>query len=64
MISKHDATYVTPKLIYGQEVVMAVEINLQECRVARQSALSAIEYTELMMDRIDETLESQFRALG
>jgi hypothetical protein len=35
-----------------------VEINLQACGVARQSALSTVEYTELMMDRIDETPES------
>jgi hypothetical protein len=36
---------------------------LQACRVARQSALSVVEYTKLMMDMIDETLESQFRVL-
>jgi hypothetical protein len=63
-ISKHGATKVSPfELVYGQEAILPVEINLQACRVARQSALSAVQYAELMIDRIDEIPESRFRAL-
>jgi hypothetical protein len=58
MTSKQGATKVTPfKLIYGQEAMFCVEINLQTCRVVEQEALSTIEYAELMMDRIDEIPE-------
>jgi hypothetical protein len=52
--SQHSATKVTPfELVYGQEAILLVEINLQTCRVAKLGALSAEEYTEAMMDRID-----------
>lgn len=43
--------------------VLPVEINLQACRVAQQNALSAMEYTELMMNRIDGIPESRFKAM-
>jgi hypothetical protein len=63
-VSKHGATKVTPfELVYGQEAVLPVEVNLQACRVAKQNALSIEEYKHLMMDKIDETPESRFRAL-
>jgi hypothetical protein len=56
--SRHSATKVTPfELVYCQEVVLPVEINLQTCRVTKEDTLSAKEYTEGMMDRIDELLE-------
>jgi transposase InsO family protein len=62
--SKHDATKVTPfELVYDQEVVLPVEINLQTYRVSGQEILSAVYYAELMLDKIDEVLESRFRAL-
>jgi transposase InsO family protein len=57
--SKHGATKVTSfKLVYGQEALLPVEINLQACRVALQNSLSAKEYTGLMMDQVDEVSES------
>lgn len=63
-ISKHGATQVTPfELVYGQEAVLPVEINLQVFRVARQNDLSAIDYTNLMMDRIDDVSEERLKAL-
>jgi hypothetical protein len=43
--------------------VLPVEVNLQACRVARQNDLSAKEYTDLMMDRLDEAEESRFEAM-
>jgi hypothetical protein len=53
--SKHGATKVTPfELVHGQEAALPMEINLQTCRVAKQDALSVVEYNELMMDRIYE----------
>jgi hypothetical protein len=63
-ISKHGATKVTPfELVFGQEAVLPVEVNLQGCRVEAQDALSAKEYHELMMDRIDEVTNGQLIAL-
>jgi hypothetical protein len=63
-VSKHDATKVTPyELVYGQDVVLPVEVNLQACRVAKQEALSAEEYTKYMMEHIDGVYESQLNAL-
>jgi hypothetical protein len=62
--SIHGAMKVTPlELVYGQETVLPVEIGLQSLRVTRYGSLSAEEYHELMMDRIDDVPESQFRAL-
>ena len=63
-ISKHGATQVTPfELVYGQEAVLLVEINLQALRVAKQNDLSAVDYNNLMMDRIDDVSEERLRAL-
>jgi hypothetical protein len=43
--------------------VLPVEINLQAQRVMQQDALSTAEYSELMMDTLDEVLESQLKVL-
>jgi hypothetical protein len=57
LISKHGATKVTPfELVFGQEVVLPVEVNLQGCRVEAQGTLSAEQYHELMTDSIDEVM--------
>jgi hypothetical protein len=62
--SRHGATKVTPfKLVYGQEAVLSVDISLQNLRIIRQAHLSAKEYNKLMMDKIDDALESRFKAL-
>jgi hypothetical protein len=64
-VSKHGAIQVTPfELVFSQEVVLPVEVNLRAHRVASQDALSAKEYGELMMDKIDEVQEGRFRAMG
>ena len=52
-ISCHGATKVTPfELIYGQEAVLPVEVNL-----------SAIDYYNSMMDNIDEVTDKRMKAL-
>ena len=51
-ISRHGATKVTPfELIYGQEAVLPVEVNL-----------SAIDYYNSMMDNIDEVTDKRMKA--
>jgi transposase InsO family protein len=44
-ISKHGATKVTPfELVYGQEVILPIEVNLDALRIAQQNELSAVDY--------------------
>jgi hypothetical protein len=62
--SRHRVMKVTPfELVYGQEAVLPVEVSLQNLRIIRQDYLSAKEYTELMMDKVDKAPKSQRRAL-
>jgi hypothetical protein len=62
--STHGVIKVTPyELVYGQEAMLPVEINLQSCQVMRQEALLAKEYSDSMMDWIDEAHESRLKAL-
>jgi hypothetical protein len=57
-ISRHGATKVTPfELVYGQEAVLPVEVNLDAYRLAKQNDLLAILYHDLMMDNIDEVTD-------
>ena len=51
------------ELVHGQEAVLPVEVNLQALRVARQNDLSAVDYNNLMLDRIDDVPEERLRAL-
>ena len=63
-ISRHGATKVTPyELVYGQEVVLPVEVNLAALRFAKQNDLSAKDYYGLMMDNIDEVADKRMVAL-
>jgi hypothetical protein len=58
------ATKVTSfELVYGQEVVLPVEVNLDAYRLAKQNDLSAIMYHDLMMDNIDEVTDVRLKAL-
>jgi hypothetical protein len=62
--SRHRATKVTPfELVYGQEAVLPIEMSLQNLRITGQDYLSAKEYTELMIDKVDEAPESRLKAL-
>jgi hypothetical protein len=63
-ISRHGATKVTPfELVYGQEAVLPVEVNLGAYRLAKQNDLDAVVYHNLMMDNIDEITDKRMRAL-
>jgi hypothetical protein len=64
-ISKHSATKLTPfELVYGQETILPVEVNLDALRIARQDELSAVDYHSLMLNRLDEVSDERIKALG
>jgi len=63
-ISRHGATKVTPfELVYGQEAVLPVEVNLDAYRLAKQNDLTTVDYYDLMMDNIDEVNDKRLQAL-
>ena len=63
-ISRYGATKVTPfELVYGQEAVLPVEVNLDAYRLAKQNDLSVVDYHDLMMDNIDEVSDKRLQAL-
>ena len=63
-ISRHGATKVTPfELVYGQETILPVEINLDAYRLAKQNDFSAVDYYDLMMDNIDEVSDKRLQSL-
>jgi hypothetical protein len=64
-ISKHSATNVTPfELVYGQEVILPIELNLDALCLAQQNELSTIDYHNLMFNKLDEPLDERIKALG
>jgi hypothetical protein len=64
LISRHGTNKVTPfELVYGQEVVLAIEVNLGAYRLAKQNDLDVIVYHNLMMDNIDEVTDERMRVL-
>ena len=63
-ISRHGATKFTPfELVYGQETILPVEVNLDIYRLAKQNDLSAVNYYDLMIDNIDEVSDKRMQAL-
>ena len=63
-ISRHGASKVTPfELVYGQEAVLPVEVNLDAYRLAKQNDLTTVDYYDLMMDNIDEVSDKRMQAL-
>ena len=63
-ISRHGATKVTPfELVYGQEAVLPVKVNLDAYRLAKQNDLSVVVYHDLMMDNINEVTDVRLKAL-
>ena len=62
-ISRHSATKVTPyELVYGQEAVLPVEVNLAALRIAKQDGLSAVDFHNLMIDNINEVADKRLAA--
>jgi hypothetical protein len=63
-ISKHGATKVTPfELVYDQEVVLPVEVNMVAYSLAKQNKLSTVDYHDSMMDNIDEVTDKRLQDL-
>jgi hypothetical protein len=63
-ISRHGATKVTPfELVYEQEVVLPIKVNLDAYRLAKQNDISTVMYHDLMMDNIDEVTDKRIKAL-
>ena len=63
-ISRHGATKVTPfELVYDQEAMLPVKVNLDAYMLAKQDDLSAVVYHDLMMDNIDEVTDVRLKAL-
>ena len=63
-ISRHGATKVTSfELVYYQEAVLSVEVNLDAYKLAKQNDLSVVDYYDLMMDNIDEVSDRRMQAL-
>jgi hypothetical protein len=64
-IFKHNTIKVTPfELVYGQEAILPMEVNLDALRIAQQNELSGIDYHNLMLDRLDEVSDERIKALG
>jgi hypothetical protein len=63
-ISRHGATKVTPfDLVYGQEAVLPVKVNLDAYRLAKQNDLSTVLYHDMMMmDNVNEVTDKRLRA--
>jgi hypothetical protein len=63
-ISRHGATKVIPfELVYVQEALLSIEVNLDAYRFAKQNDLSAIMYHDLMIDNIDEVTDIRLKDL-
>jgi hypothetical protein len=59
-ISRHRATKVTPfELVYCQEAILLVEVNLGAYRLVKQNDLSVDTYHALMVDNIDEVTDKR-----
>jgi hypothetical protein len=63
-ISKHRATKVSPfEFVYGQEVVLPIEISHNAVRFDRQNDLTNGDYYNLMMGNIYEVADKRLMAL-
>jgi hypothetical protein len=63
-ISRHGATKVTPfELVYGQEAVLPVKVNLGAYRLAKQNDLDTSVYHNLLIDNTDGIPDKRMRAL-
>jgi hypothetical protein len=64
-ISRHGVTKVTPfELVYGQEDVLSIEVNLDPYRLAKLNNHDIETYYALMMGNIDKVADKRLEALG
>ncbi len=50
-------------MVYGQEVVLPVEVNLGSLRYIKQDDLSVEDYKTLMGDNLDDAIDKRLKAL-
>ncbi|XP_012700706.1 protein NYNRIN-like [Setaria italica] len=63
-IARHGATKVTPfEIVYGQEAILPVVVNLGAYRLAKQNNLDVDTYHTLMMENVDEVTDKRLEAL-
>jgi hypothetical protein len=63
-ISKHSTIKVIPfELVYRQEVILPLEVNLDALWVDRQNELSALDYHNLMLNRLDGASDERMKDL-
>ena len=51
------------ELVYEQETILPVKVNLNTLRLTKQNNLSIVDYYDLMIDRIDEVTNKRLKAL-
>jgi hypothetical protein len=52
------------ELVFGREVILPMEVNLDDLWIAQQNELSAVDYHNLMLDRLDEMSDEREKSLG
>jgi hypothetical protein len=52
------------ELVYGQEDVLPIDVNLDALRIARQNELLVVDYHNLMLDRLYEVSNKRVKTLG
>jgi hypothetical protein len=63
-ISKHDDAKVTTfELVYGQEAVLPVEVNLGSLRYIKQDNLSVEDYKTLMGGNLEDVIDKRLKTL-
>jgi hypothetical protein len=63
-ISRHGATKVISfELVYGQEVILHVVVNLAGFKLAKKNDLSIVDYHDIMIDNIDDITNKRLEAL-
>jgi hypothetical protein len=63
LIFKHSTIRLTPfELVYKQEVVLPVEVNMDVLRIAQQNELSAVDYHNIMLDWLDDVSDERIKA--
>jgi hypothetical protein len=51
------------ELVYGQEVILHVVVNLAGFKLAKKNDLSIVDYHDIMIDNIDDITNKRLEAL-